>query len=134
MPAFENTAARHDGPRDARHLVGDGDRGDACGLSGKQRDEAWIDRIGLLSGVSDQRGCADDQKLPQILVTHLGDPPQAFLAAARALSRRQPKPSGELTPGGELAWVGHRRGERGRADRADAGDRGQTARPLIAPL
>jgi|GEM_PF-6153187 len=53
MPAFEDTAARHDRPRDTRHLVGDGDRGDARGLSGKKRDEAWIDRIGLLLGVSD---------------------------------------------------------------------------------
>lgn len=134
MPAFEDTAARHDSPRDARHLVGDGDRGDARRLSRQQGDEARIDRIGLLLGVSDQRGCADDQKLPQILVTHLGDPPQAFLAAARALSRSQPKPGSELTPRSELAWVGNRRGERGRADRADARDRCQTPRRLIAPL
>ena len=73
MPAFEDAAARHDGPCNPRHLVGDRDRGDARGLSGEQRDKARINRAALLLGVSNQRGGADDQELPQISVAHLGN-------------------------------------------------------------
>ncbi len=97
MPAFEHAAARHDRPCDPRHFVGNGDRGDARGLSGEQSDETRIDRAGFLLGVSDQRGCADDQELPQISVAHLGNAPQPFLAATRTLPRGQPQPGGELT-------------------------------------
>ena len=55
LPAFEDTAARHDRPCDPRHLVSDGDRGDARRLSGEQSDKARIDRTGFLLGASDQR-------------------------------------------------------------------------------
>ena len=98
MPALEDAAARHNRPHDTRHLVADGDRGDARGLSGKHRDEARIDPIGLLLCVSDQRGYAEDQTLPQILVPHLGDMPQAFLAVARVLTRDNPSHTANCRP------------------------------------
>lgn len=81
MPAFEDAAASHDCPCDPRHLVGDGDRDDAGGLSGEQGDKSRIDRAGFLFCVSNQCGGADNQELSQISVAHLGNASQAFLAA-----------------------------------------------------
>ena len=67
-------------------------------LSGKQSDEARIDRAGFLLGVSNQRGRADNQELAQISVAHFCNAPQAFFAPTRTLPRGQPQPGGELAP------------------------------------
>src|SRR3954452_8462195 len=46
-----------------------------------------------------ERCHAGDQKTPQVLIAHLGDPTEALLAAGGVVQRRQPEPSRELTPG-----------------------------------
>lgn len=134
MPAFEDAATRHERPCDPRRLVSDGDRDDAHWLSGEQRDKARIDRVRLLLGVSDQRGCTDNQELPPMFITHLSSAPQALLAATRTLPQGQSQPGGELAPRRELARVGHRRGKRGGADRPDTRDRRQAPGPVVTPL
>lgn len=68
-----------------------------AGFRASRATKPGFDRAGFLLGVSDQRGCADDQELPQISVAHLGNAPQPFLAATRTLPRGQPQPGGELT-------------------------------------
>src|SRR5208337_1519368 len=49
-----------------------------------------------------ERGAgAHDQKLAQIAVAHLGDPPEPRLAAGRMLTRGQPEEGGELPSAGK---------------------------------
>src|SRR5271157_329190 len=51
-----------------------------------------------------ERGAgAHHQKLAQVAVAHLGDPPEPRFAAGRVLARRQAEEGGELAPAGEDA-------------------------------
>ena len=49
------------------------------------------------------RGRAHHNKLAQISVAHLRDAPEALLAAARTLARREPEKGGELASAGKDA-------------------------------
>jgi hypothetical protein len=68
-----------------------------------------------------ERGAgAHDQKLAQIAVAHLGDPPEPRLAAGRMLSRGQPEEGGELPSAGKCGEVLDSGEKRRGGDRADS--------------
>jgi len=80
-----------------------------------------LDRPGMgfwvVADPSKLRGHPDDQQASQIPIAHLGDPPQALLAAAASGSGRQPQPGGKLPARGALMRIGHKgRQGRGRDD------------------
>ena len=80
-----------------------------------------------------ERGAgAHDQKLAQVAVTHLGDPPEPRLAAARMLTRGQPDEGGELPSAGKYAEVLDRGEKRRGGDGTDAGN-GQQNALVMAP-
>src|SRR5215469_7690043 len=62
----------------------------------------------------------------------LCDAPEHRLAAARALFRGQPDPSGELSAVPKLPRIPHRADQRGGDHRSDAGNRGEQA--AVFPL
>jgi hypothetical protein len=55
--------------------------------------------------MAERRTGADDPQLAQVIVAHLGDAPEPWLAAGRALAWRQAEEGGELAPAGEGAGV-----------------------------
>src|SRR5829696_8836958 len=81
-------------------------------LATSSRDTALIEKLvlrvgraGVMLVASDERGHAGDQKTPQVLIAHLGDPTEALLAAGGVVQRRQPEPARELTPRAELSGI-----------------------------
>jgi hypothetical protein len=57
------------------------------GLTREQVGEARGHCLRVVQGAADQRCCADDKELAQLLVAHLGDATELFFAAARVLKR-----------------------------------------------
>jgi hypothetical protein len=53
--------------------------------------------------MAERRAGAYDQQLAQVTVAHLGDAPEPWLAAGRALAWRQAEEGGELAPAGEVS-------------------------------
>lgn len=81
--------------------------------------------------LSNQGRHADDQKLSEVLIAHLRDPPQLLLSAAGFVRRRQTQPRGKLAPVAELMPVANV-GDDGRGcHNTDAGYRAQQAHTLI---
>src|SRR6202142_1573295 len=74
----------------------------------------------LAFAMAQRRAGAHHQKLAQVAVAHLGDPPEPRFAAGRVLTRRQAEEGGELTPAGEGAGILDRGRDRRCGDRADA--------------
>lgn len=57
------------------------------------------------TGLPDPRRHSNDQQLPEILVTHFGDPTKLLLASAGLVSWRQTKPGSKLPTVPELMAV-----------------------------
>ena len=60
----------------------------------------------MVSIAPDERRHPGDQKTPQVLVAHFGDPTEALLASAGVVQRCEAQPSRELTAGAELGGIG----------------------------
>ncbi len=82
-------------PGGAGVLVGQRHGGDLGRLAGDDVGKPWIGRTASL-GVADDGHGAGDKQPTQIVITLLGDPSHALLAAGRVLSRHQPNPGSHL--------------------------------------
>jgi hypothetical protein len=79
-----------------------------------------------------ERGAgAHDEQLAQIAIAHLADAPQALLAAARTLARRQAEEGGKLPAVGEGSRFLDGGDDRRCGDWTNAGDRHQPARLIV---
>src|SRR4029453_3226529 len=78
-------------------------------------------------GIADHSKCAGRKQAAQISITALGDAAELFLAAARALLRHEPDPSGKVASRSKSSRVGNARHQAGSQRRPDARD-------LVKPL
>src|SRR5829696_6777226 len=74
-------------------------------FAGEQGVDARVGQAGVMLVASDERRHSGDQKTPQVLIAHFGDPTEALLTAGGVVQRRQPEPSRELTPRAELSGI-----------------------------
>src|SRR5215210_3555497 len=118
-------------PGDARHLVGQGDRGQARGFAVEQLLQPFRRAGCLAPGIADDAGRPDHQQTADIGVAGLRDAAQSFLAAARMLPWDQPQPCRQLAAVPERRWIGDRGGNRRGCDRTDAGDSGEVAAGFV---
>ncbi len=58
-------------------------------LAGEQGVDARVGGVGVMLVASDERRHTGDQQSPKVLVAHLGDPTDAFLAPAGVVERRE---------------------------------------------
>jgi hypothetical protein len=72
-----------------------------------------------------------DQQAADVAIAAFRDAPEAFLSTARSLLWYQAQPSGELSPGFELARISDRRDDRARRDRAYAWNGRQPLADLV---
>ena len=84
--------------------------------------------------MSQHRGRADDQQGPQVMVSHLGDPPQPLLASARRLSGRETQEGRELATRSEHRRIGDAGGQGAGGERADARDGRQANADLVRSM
>jgi len=103
-------------------------------FSREQIRQAWINLPRILLCTAHKRRHANNEQLAQVLVAHLGDAPEPFLATTRLLKWRQSQPGRELSPRAELMRVGDRCGQGRRADRPDTGDRHEPTCDIVAAL
>src|SRR3954454_4435920 len=126
-----NLAPGEPRPGDARHLVGQGDRGQARGFAVEQLRQPFRCAGCLAPGIADNAGRPNYQQTADIGVARLCDAAQSVLVATRILPGDQPQPCRQLATVPESRWIGDRGGKRRSCDRADAGDSGEIAAGLV---
>src|SRR5215211_7090630 len=118
-------------PGDARHLVGQGDRGQARGFAVEQLLQPFRRTGCLAPGIADDAGRPDHQQTADIGVAGLRDAAQSVLAATRILPWNQPQPCRQLAAVPESRGIGDRGGNRRGRNRTDAGDGGEVAAGFV---
>lgn len=122
-----------DGPDDPGRLVGHRDGCKSDGFSCEQVKCPWADPFRVGFGLPQSRSHADDQKAPDVPISHPlpgrglrhaiaregGDAPQLFLAPAGSVEWCQPEPGRKLPTTLELPGIADRGDNGGRRDRAD---------------
>ena len=87
-------AADHHGPDDAGHFVGQRKRGELLWLARKQFQQPW--RGGAPLGLPDDRGGAEHEQPPQILVARPADPAGPVFAGRGVPRGVMPTPGGKV--------------------------------------
>src|SRR3954449_5372140 len=118
-------------PGDARHLVGQGNRGQAGGFAVEQLLQPFRRAGCLAPGKADDAGRTDYQQTADIGVAGLRDAAQSVLAAARILPWDQPQPCRQLATVPKTRGIWDRGGDRRGCDRADARDGGEIAAGFV---
>src|SRR3954451_15238505 len=118
-------------PGDARHLVGQGDRGQTSGFAVEQLLQPFRRAGCLAPGKADDAGGPNHQQTAYIGVAGLRDAAQSVLAAARVLPWDQPQPCRQLAAVPESRWIGDGGDDRRGSNRTDAGDSGEVAAGFV---
>ena len=100
-------------PDDARVLVGQGHRRDVLVAPANQTGEPGLRMIYFAFCCPDYRAGIVNEQCPKISVTAFADAQQGLFAAARALSRHQPQPGGQLPTVVEVLRIADRGREGG---------------------
>ena len=100
MNGIVSLASCHDGPGDARHLVGERHSNKLERLPGQQRSRPIRQRRFGFAALDPVEGSMSPhhQQAPEIVVAHLRDTSEPRLAACRMLLRHQPEPGGNSRP------------------------------------
>jgi hypothetical protein len=124
--------ARHHGPGDARHLVGQCHGHQSDGATLEDGPEPSADRaVPAVCPVDHRRG-SQHQQLADLPIAGFGDPPKARFSARGVLPRHQAEPGGKLPRRLEQGDITNCRRDQRRGNRANAGDCRKTACGLIA--
>jgi hypothetical protein len=90
-------AARHHGPDDPGHLVGQSDRGELARFTLQQLQKPRRGGFAARFGEADDGHSADEQQLTQPFIACFADFAQALLAAGGMFLRCQTQPRGEVS-------------------------------------